>query len=74
MSDGEITERVMVLRGQMLDLIHTLKSVTSGSWGRLSVFGLWPDIRFLHQFLEASNGANRCTLVLLVREAHAELS
>ncbi len=58
MSDGEITERVISLHSQIFDLIHDLKSVTSESWGRLSVFGLQLDLRFLHQFLEANVGTN----------------
>ncbi len=65
MSDGKITERVIMLCNQILVLIHDPKSVTSESWGRLSVFSLQPDIRFLHQFLEANDGANRRVLVLL---------
>ncbi len=65
MSDGEITERVITLRSQILDLIHDTKSVTSESLGRLSVFSLQLDIRFLHQFLEVNVGANRRALVLL---------
>ncbi len=56
MSNGEITDRVISLCNQVLDLMHDSRLVTMETWGRLSVFGLKLDIHFLHQFLEANEG------------------
>ncbi len=47
--------------------------VTPETWGRLSVFGLHPNVQFLHQFLEANTGRNRRSLVALAREARARV-
>ncbi len=73
MSDGEITERVITFRGQVLNLMRDPRLVTAETWGRLSVFSLKPDIHFLHQFLEANKGCNRLALVTLTREARARV-
>ncbi len=37
------------------------------------MFGLQLDIRLLHQFLEANDGANRLMLILVAQEAHARV-
>ncbi len=58
MSDGEITDRVISLHDQIPDLMRDYRLVTTEAWGRLSVFGLKPDIHLLHQFLEANEGCN----------------
>ncbi len=73
MSDGEITERVIILRGQKLDLMRDPRLVTAETQGRLSVFGLKLDVHFLHQFLEANEGRNRLAPVTLAQEAHARV-
>ncbi len=70
MSDGEITDTVISLRDQILNLMRDPRLVTMETWGRLSVFGLKLDIHFLHQFLEANEGCNRLALVRLAQEAH----
>ncbi len=62
MSNAEITERVIALHAQIITLVHDEKQVTLESWGRLGVFGLKPNLPFLHQFLEANQGRNRRAL------------
>ncbi len=46
MPDSEITTRVIALRDQALSLVRDEKQVTTETWGRLSVFGLKPDLLF----------------------------
>ncbi len=73
MSDSEITERVISLCNQILDLLCDDRLVTAETWGRLSLFGLKLDIHFLHQFLEANEGRNRIALVRIVQETCARV-
>ncbi len=73
MSDGEITDRVISLHNQILDLMRDNRLVTTETWGRLRVFSLKPDIHFLHQFLEANEGRNRLALVRIAQEARARV-
>ncbi len=58
---------------QILCLVRDEKQVTTKTWGRLSVFGLRPDIPFLHQFLEANEGCNHIALAMIAKEARARI-
>ncbi len=73
MPDSEITTRVIALRDQVLSLVCDEKQVTNESWGRLSVFGLKPDLLFLQQFFKANQGRNRLALALIAKEARARV-
>ncbi len=73
MPDSEISSRVIALRDQVLTLVRDEKQVTNESWGRLSVFGLEPNLLFLNQFFEANQGRNRIALTLLTKEARARM-
>ncbi len=69
MPDSEIASRVNALRDQVLTLVCNEKLVTPESWGRLTIFGLKPDLLFLQQFFEANQGRNRLALTQIAKEA-----